>query len=250
MGVYEHVSQRIADQYKIFFVLICFFIAQKLKDNHEKEAHGMKKKMWISITLFALMGSSVLSGCGTNATVQTSGAVDASVVVQTSDDAGAKKVAEKESESSKVQPDAESLQDSARNSALETADSVWKNGKIHTVDANNLIVEAIAVKDGKILFTGSDADVEAYIGEETNVTDLEGKTVIPGLIDAHTHAPGTLMSEMYAIPVPNTSDLDEVLRVVRSLWTAIRRWTLILDAVIPVPWEIAPEDQRRSGWMK
>ncbi len=176
----------------------------------------MKKKMWISITLFALMGSSVLSGCGTNAAVQTSGAMDASAVVQASDDAGAKEAAEKESESLNAQPDAESLQDSTRNSALETADSVWKNGKIHTVDANNLIVEAIAVKDGKILFTGSDADVETYIGEETNVTDLEGKTVIPGLIDAHTHAPGTLMSEMYAIPVPNTSDLDEVLRVVKE----------------------------------
>ena len=47
--------------------------------------------------------------------------------------------------------------------------------------------EAVAVKDGAILFVGSSADVEQYRGSETEVMDVGGATVLPGLIDSHTH---------------------------------------------------------------
>lgn len=96
------------------------------------------------------------------------------------------------------------------------ADTVWKNGSIHTIDEADRIVSAMAVKDGVILFAGTDEEAEAYIGKDTEVIDLEGKTVIPGLIDAHTHAPGTLMAEMYAISPPNSTDVEEVLASVKE----------------------------------
>jgi predicted amidohydrolase YtcJ len=50
--------------------------------------------------------------------------------------------------------------------------------------------EALAVKDGEIVFVGSNADVESFLGDETEVLDVNGATVLPGLIDSHTHIVG------------------------------------------------------------
>lgn len=61
-------------------------------------------------------------------------------------------------------------------------DMIYTNGKIHTMDANNTVVEAVAVKDGKIIDLGTTAEItEKYKGSET--TDLGGKIVLPGLTD-------------------------------------------------------------------
>ena len=72
-------------------------------------------------------------------------------------------------------------------SASDFADLALVNGKIITVDAKDTIAQAVAVKDDKIMKVGADADVKALIGPQTNVVDLGGKTVTPGLIDAHGH---------------------------------------------------------------
>jgi predicted amidohydrolase YtcJ len=68
-----------------------------------------------------------------------------------------------------------------------TADSVWKNGKIYTADEKFSVVQAIAVKDGRIIYTGTSEGADAYAGSGTAVNDLGGMTVIPGLNDAHLH---------------------------------------------------------------
>ena len=68
-----------------------------------------------------------------------------------------------------------------------SADLVLVNGKIVTMDFGESIREAVAVKFGRILTVGSNEEVESLIGEETKVFDLEGRTVIPGLIDSHGH---------------------------------------------------------------
>ena len=61
-------------------------------------------------------------------------------------------------------------------------DMIYTNGKIYTMDANNTVVEAVAVKDGKIVDLGTTAEIlEKYKGSET--TDLDGKIVLPGLTD-------------------------------------------------------------------
>jgi predicted amidohydrolase YtcJ len=61
-------------------------------------------------------------------------------------------------------------------------DVIYKNGKIHTYDANNTIAEAIAIKDGKILDVGSNNDILGKY-ESVNIVDLGGKVVLPGFID-------------------------------------------------------------------
>ncbi len=67
------------------------------------------------------------------------------------------------------------------------ADLVLYNGKIITVDAQEQIHQALAVKFGRILDLGTDEKIKPLIGKETNVIDLRGRTVIPGLIDSHCH---------------------------------------------------------------
>jgi predicted amidohydrolase YtcJ len=67
------------------------------------------------------------------------------------------------------------------------ADLVLKNGKIITMDPENSIVEAVAVKFGRIISIGTSSDLANLIGDDTQIIDLENQTVIPGLIDSHGH---------------------------------------------------------------
>ncbi|WP_062234535.1 amidohydrolase [Fictibacillus sp. FJAT-27399] len=67
------------------------------------------------------------------------------------------------------------------------ADVVFVNGEVITVDEKNSIVEAIAVKDNRIVAVGSNQEVTEFIGEATEVIDLQGKTLLPGFIDSHLH---------------------------------------------------------------
>lgn len=72
-------------------------------------------------------------------------------------------------------------------SAEVSADLVLTNGKIVTMDSTGNTVSALAVKDNKILDLGSDEQIRNYIGDQTNVLDLEGSLALPGFIDNHTH---------------------------------------------------------------
>jgi len=75
--------------------------------------------------------------------------------------------------------------------SIYDADLILTNGKILTADDDFSIAEAIAVKDGKIWALGSSDEISELEGEDTKVIDLEGKTVMPGLIDSHLHVVGT-----------------------------------------------------------
>ncbi len=67
------------------------------------------------------------------------------------------------------------------------ADRVLINGTIYTVDEKNPNAQAIAIKNGKIVYVGNDEGVAKFIGENTDVEDLDGKFVLPGFIDTHAH---------------------------------------------------------------
>ena len=69
----------------------------------------------------------------------------------------------------------------------EIATQVYKNGKIYTVNEQQEWADAVAVKDNKIIFVGSNDEVQGYVNSSTKVTDLSGKMMMPGFHDVHIH---------------------------------------------------------------
>lgn len=67
------------------------------------------------------------------------------------------------------------------------ADIVFKNGEVVTVNTENEVSEAVAVKENKIVAVGTNDEITSFIGHHTNVIDLDGKSLLPGFIDAHIH---------------------------------------------------------------
>ncbi|MDR1916358.1 MAG: amidohydrolase, partial [Synergistaceae bacterium] len=76
---------------------------------------------------------------------------------------------------------------SAAFAADNTVDTIYVNGKILTVDDDFSIVEAVAVKGGKILETGTNDSIKKLAGGSTKTIDLGGKTMMPGMMDTHLH---------------------------------------------------------------
>lgn len=72
--------------------------------------------------------------------------------------------------------------------AQATPDVIFINAQVFTADADQPSAEAFAIQDGRILAVGAQDDVLTQKGPQTQVVDLQGKRVLPGLIDAHTHA--------------------------------------------------------------
>jgi hypothetical protein len=92
---------------------------------------------------------------------------------------------------------------------------VFHNGRIATVDPQFRIAEAMAVRDGRILAAGTNTEILGLAGSGTERVDLGGKTVLPGLIDSHVHAPGASMYEFEA-PVPDMESVEDVLAYFRK----------------------------------
>jgi predicted amidohydrolase YtcJ len=72
--------------------------------------------------------------------------------------------------------------------SAQTADTILVNGKIITVDDKESVVEALAIREGRILATGTSAAMRRLAGSQIQTIDLQGRTVVPGLIDSHLHA--------------------------------------------------------------
>jgi predicted amidohydrolase YtcJ len=69
----------------------------------------------------------------------------------------------------------------------DTADSVYLNGKIYTVNEAQPWAEAMAIQDDRLIFVGSNEAAREFIGASTGVFDLKDRMVMPGIHDAHTH---------------------------------------------------------------
>jgi predicted amidohydrolase YtcJ len=70
----------------------------------------------------------------------------------------------------------------------QNATTVLLNGKILTVDPKSSTVQAVAIRDGRVVSAGTSADLRKMAGAQARLIDLQGRTVIPGLIDSHMHA--------------------------------------------------------------
>src|SRR3954469_12114018 len=97
----------------------------------------------------------------------------------------------------------------------QPADLVLKNANIYTVDDHQPHAQAAAVKGAKIVFVGSDAEAQPYIGPATRVLDLKGATVVPGLTDAHYHFLGVGAREL-TFNLEGTKSLQDLLERVRE----------------------------------
>ena len=95
----------------------------------------------------------------------------------------------------------------------ESATLLIFGGNIYTVDATRPMVEAVAVKDNTILFAGSLAEAEQYKNDKTQLLDLNGKTMTPGLIEGHGHFMGLGYNELN-LDLNNTTSYQEIVDAV------------------------------------
>ena len=111
----------------------------------------------------------------------------------------------------------------ARPKPGQSADMVFAGGDIWTMDAANPHVSALAVQAGKIVALGSDRDIAAWIGPATRTVALAGRSVTPGLIDAHCHLYG-LGADLENISVRDTANEAAAVELVekspqRAAWS-------------------------------
>lgn len=71
--------------------------------------------------------------------------------------------------------------------SADAADAIFVNGRVLTLDAAGTEAQAVAVRDGRILATGSTRKLRKLAGPQTEVVDLQGRTVLPGFVDGHAH---------------------------------------------------------------
>jgi predicted amidohydrolase YtcJ len=113
----------------------------------------------------------------------------------------------------------------------ESAQTVFVHGNIYTMNERQPRAEAIAVRGGRIVFAGSNADAKKYQSAETKTVDLGGKTVVPGLTDSHCHIFGIGEREM-TLNLEGTRTLEAFLAKVkervakteRGKWITGRGW--------------------------
>jgi len=97
----------------------------------------------------------------------------------------------------------------------ERADLVITGGTVYTVDEQNPTAQGVAVRNGRIVFVGSEADAKAYVGEGTEVIDLHGKTMTPGIIEGHGHLMGVGYNALN-LDLMDVKSYDELIERVRE----------------------------------
>ena len=114
---------------------------------------------------------------------------------------------------------------------VRTADLIITNARIYTVDDSRPVVSALAVRDGRIAFAGSVREAMALKGSATRVLDLKGRTIIPGMVDAHAHLLA-LGRSLQTVNLVGTKSYEEVIArvvarakgVAQGTWITGRGW--------------------------
>ena len=123
--------------------------------------------------------------------------------------------------------------EAAQLDGLTVADRILRNGTIVTVDDARPVAEAIAIRDGFIIAVGQEAEVMALRGDQTRVSDLGGRTVVPGFIDGHAHFVGfgaqAVGANLLAPPDGGVETVDDLVAALREF--------------------AAGDDVERTGWV-
>jgi predicted amidohydrolase YtcJ len=99
----------------------------------------------------------------------------------------------------------------------EVAEIVLINGKIITVDSKDTVVEALAISEGRVLSVSTTERIKKFVGAGTQVIDLEGKTVTPGLVDCHHHHTTYGFSQtILDLRYPEVMSIEDIKRLVQE----------------------------------
>ena len=98
----------------------------------------------------------------------------------------------------------------------EAADLILTGGRVITLDAENRVAEAVAVRGARVQAVGTVAEIEALAGPDTERIDLAGRAVTPGLMDAHVHFARGGANRLYRLDLsyPNVENIADVQRLV------------------------------------
>ena len=117
--------------------------------------------------------------------------------------------------------------------AAAPADYVLTDARIYTENAGRTTAQALAVRDGKIVYVGDDAGVRAFVGPATRVEDAAGRLVLPGLVDAHIHPTGIADLDVCSLEsrpvtldalVPFVKDCIARYHIAPGEWVAVQQW--------------------------
>lgn len=115
--------------------------------------------------------------------------------------------------------------------APEPADLIVTGGTIYTMRPDQFYVQAVAVRGDRIVFTGDEESVERYRGPDTQVLDLDGATMLPGLVDAHAHLMnlGRYLSELQLVGTRSAAQiralvLERQASAQEGVWISGRGW--------------------------
>jgi predicted amidohydrolase YtcJ len=130
----------------------------------------------------------------------------------------------------------------AQSARPDPADLVLRNGRVMTVDPSGPQAQAVAIRGSRIISVGTNAQMPRYIGKGTQVLDLTGKLVVPGLIEGHGHFMGLGEAKMN-LDLMHVKNWDDIVGMVRSAardvkkdtWIVGRGWHQEKWNVVPQP---------------
>ena len=109
------------------------------------------------------------------------------------------------------------------------ADVIYLNGRILTVDASDRVAQAVAVAGNRIVAVGTNADAERAAAPNARRVDLRGRTMTPGLLDAHVHFSGSGADQIFVIDLsyPNVKNVADAAAAVRAKAATLPKGTWI-----------------------
>jgi predicted amidohydrolase YtcJ len=133
--------------------------------------------------------------------------------------------------------------------AVEPADLVLTRGTVLTLDARSRVAEALAVRAGRIVAVGTATDVARATGPATREIDLAGRTVIPGLFDAHPHVDREGLKARGGIPIAGLRSVGEIVDRVRvaAASTPPGGWIVLMPMGAPPHDYVSRPDQLTDG---
>ena len=138
---------------------------------------------------------------------------------------------------------------------MSTLDVLVRNAVVHTMDPLRPRVTALGIRDGRITAVGADVEVAGDSGPDTEVVDMDGAAVLPGLHDVHNHHAAAGEADLHSLQFPATASLERILDAVRERvrsrpdeeWVAGGSWGSTLLDQLSDPGALARLDEAADG---